>query len=90
MPSRLKTAWSILLWRWGLNLDRTLRHTLDGGLDQRLKTDLTNFRSEGIIVRLAQEVFGETGFMLLDKIFALVGGKLIQVNPRLCRGTPKV
>ena len=62
---------STLLWRWGRNFNRSLRQSLDKSADSQVLTDVKMLRTEGIIVRPAEEVFSEQGVELLDQIIPL-------------------
>ena len=67
-------AASPFVWRWGLNFSRTAHHMLDEPLTASEVETLNVLRSEGIIVCAAQELFGDTGIQLLDRIGKEVDG----------------
>ena len=71
-----KVAQSTSVWRWILNFDRAFRHRLDDKGGEGLKANVASLRSEGIIVRRAEEIFDESGRDLLQEIAANVGKKL--------------
>jgi hypothetical protein len=83
-------AASPFLWRWGRNFARAAHHVLDMPLTDSEAETVKVLRSEGIIECAAQNLFGQTGIQLLDRISREVDGLIEkQSGPEGIQGKQK-
>jgi hypothetical protein len=63
-------------WRWGRNPGRTLRHNLASGAMRQPKSDVDRLRSDGILIRPADQVFDANGLQQLESVVASADARM--------------
>lgn len=67
---------STFAWRWVHNPRRTLRQSVESRAGRQPRSDVDVLRSEGIMIRQADQVFDASGLQHLDKIAASTDARM--------------
>jgi hypothetical protein len=81
---------STFAWRWVRNPRRTLRQGVEGrgGGGPHLERDVEVLRSEGIVVRPADQIFDANGRQQLEKIVASADARIYEADVRATLANP--
>jgi hypothetical protein len=81
---------STFAWRWVRNPRRSLRQGVEhrGGGDRHLERDVDLLRSEGIVMRPADQVFDANGLQQLEKVVESTDARMHEHHVRAALATP--
>ena len=81
-------VYSTPAWRWVRNPGRTLRHNLASGAPRQPKSDVDLLRSEGLLIRPADQVFDANGLQQFEKVVASAEARMHDLDVRAVLGKP--